>query len=179
MLPVAIDLTDRLVVCVGAGPVTARRVASFLAEGARVRVIAPERCAAVAELEHDWVPRKVRATDLDGAWFVHTATGDLDIDHEVAGWARERNAFCITAGRSGDGSAAMAARRTIPTPDGHLQVAITSADPKRSVRLVKAVASWLRGQDLRPARDPRRLVPVGPAAGPRSTSVDQNRTEVA
>lgn len=161
MLPLSVDLTDRLVVCVGAGPVTARRLATFTAAGARVRVIAPERCPEVAGLPHQWVPRSVRATDLDGAWFVHTATGDPHVDARVARWAEARGAFCITAGDAREGSAAMPARRTLPTPDGELQVAITSADPRRSVRLVRAVAEWLQTQDLRPARDPRRLVPCG------------------
>lgn len=159
MLPLSVDFTDRLVVCVGAGPVTARRLAAFTEAGARVRVIAPERCPEVVRLPHQWVPRVVRATDLDGAWFVHTATGDRHVDARVARWAEKRRAFCITAGDVRAGSAAMPARRTLPTPDGELQVAITSADPRRSVRLVRAVAEWLQGQDLRPARDPRRLVP--------------------
>ena len=159
MLPISVDMTDRLVVCVGAGPVSARRAATFAAEGARVLVVAPERSDAMMQVPHTWVPRVVRASDLDGASFVHTATGDLDTDRTVARWAADRGVFCITAGHAVDGSAVLPARRSLATPDGSLHVAITSADPRRSVRLVRAVAAWLRGQDLRPARDPRPLVP--------------------
>ena len=43
-----LDLTDRRVVAVGGGPVTARRVAAFLEAGARVTVIAPQVCPQVA-----------------------------------------------------------------------------------------------------------------------------------
>lgn len=179
MLPLSVDLTDRLVLCVGAGPVAARRIATFREAGARVRVVAPERCGEVAGQPHEWVAREVRESDLDEVWFVHSATGDPAVDREVAAWARERQLFCITAGRASDGSAALPARRTLPTPDGTLTVAITSADPRRSVRLVKSVARWLAGQDLRPARDRRPLVPCSPRHDTTTTAADAARSHEA
>lgn len=180
MLPLSVDLAGRLVVCVGAGPVSARRAAAFADAGARVVVVAPQRCAAMGRVEHTWVARAVRAGDLDGAWFVHTATGDPAVDREVARWAEERRIFCVTAGRAADGSAAVPARRAVPTGDGTLQVAITSGDPRRSARLVRAVAAWLGGQDLHPARDRRRLVPVAtPAAALGAGDAWGTRGEVA
>ena len=49
-LPVVLDLTDRLVVAVGGGPVSARRGGAFLEEGARVRLIAPWAVEELTEL---------------------------------------------------------------------------------------------------------------------------------
>src|SRR6478672_4279823 len=49
-LPVVLDLTGRLVVAVGGGPVSARRVRAFLDEGAVVRVISPWLCEDLREL---------------------------------------------------------------------------------------------------------------------------------
>ena len=74
-LPLALDLTDRLVVMVGGGPVTGRRLHTFVAEGSRVRVVAPWVCEDVADVLAsdpavvEWVRRDYTGTDdLDGAW---------------------------------------------------------------------------------------------------------------
>ena len=81
-----LDLTDRRVVAVGGGPVTARRVAAFLEDGARVTVIAPQVCPQVAaHVAVGAVEHAARAwdgpADLEGACLVHTATG-VDGDAE-------------------------------------------------------------------------------------------------
>ena len=88
-LPLVLDLTDRLVVAVGGGPVAARRVKVFLAEGARVRVVAPYLCEDLRDLVHEgdvaWHVRDYAGpADLAGAWLVHTATGDKQVDAAVA-----------------------------------------------------------------------------------------------
>jgi uroporphyrin-III C-methyltransferase/precorrin-2 dehydrogenase/sirohydrochlorin ferrochelatase len=79
-LPVVLDLTGRLVVAVGGGPVSARRVRAFLDEGAVVRVISPWLCEDLRELALAgrvyWLARDYAgAGAVAGAWFAHTARG--------------------------------------------------------------------------------------------------------
>ena len=72
-----LDLTDRLVVCVGGGSVAERRIAWLRAAGARVRVVAPEATDGLSALAAsggiEWLARPFDASDLDDAWFCHTA----------------------------------------------------------------------------------------------------------
>src|SRR6186997_2530750 len=60
-LPVVLDLGGRLVVAIGGGPVSARRVRAFLDERAVVRVVAPWLCEDLRDLAAagrvDWAPR--------------------------------------------------------------------------------------------------------------------------
>ena len=42
MYPVMLDLRGRVVLVVGAGPIATRKAEGLVAEGARVRVVAPE-----------------------------------------------------------------------------------------------------------------------------------------
>ena len=64
-----LDVTDRLVVCVGAGAVAERRIGRLRAAGARVRLIAPAATPALAALaaagEIAWHARTFDPADLD------------------------------------------------------------------------------------------------------------------
>ncbi|HET8595292.1 MAG TPA: uroporphyrinogen-III C-methyltransferase [Intrasporangium sp.] len=141
-LPLVLDLTDRLVVAVGGGPVSARRVQAFLAEGARVRVVAPYLCEDLLDLVHEgdisWHVRDYAGTDdLDGAWLVHTATGDRDVDETVARDAESLRIWCVNAGSAATTRASVPARATVCTPDGTVTVAVhAGSDPglARSLR---------------------------------------------
>jgi uroporphyrin-III C-methyltransferase/precorrin-2 dehydrogenase/sirohydrochlorin ferrochelatase len=159
-LPIVLDLTDRLVVAVGGGPVSARRVAAFLAEGARVRVIAPYVCEDLHDLVHEgeiaWHVRDYAgAADLDGAWLVHTATGDAEVDAAVAADADSLTIWCVNAASAATTRASVPARAHVRTPDGAVTVAVhAGGDPglSRSVRdgVEQAVASG--ALDLRRTR---------------------------
>ncbi len=89
-LPVGLDVTGRRVVVVGGGPASASGVSTLLAAGALVEVVAPYVCEELAVLvasgEVAWAPRDYEGHhDLDGAWLVHTAAGDREVDDAVAG----------------------------------------------------------------------------------------------
>ena len=96
--PIALDLGDASVLVVGGGPVAARKVDGLLAAGAAVTVVAivvseqldREQCAAVHE-------RAFRPADVDGAKLVITATGDVDVDRDVAAVCRARNIWVNAA----------------------------------------------------------------------------------
>ncbi|MGN6753452.1 MAG: uroporphyrinogen-III C-methyltransferase [Intrasporangium sp.] len=159
-LPLVLDLTDRLVVAVGGGPVSARRVAALLAEGARLRVVAPYLCEDLRDLVHEghiaWHVRDYAGPgDLDGAWLVHTATGDPEVDEAVATDAEALRIWCVNAGSAATTRASVPARARVSTPDGRVTVAVhAGGDPGlgRSVRdgVEQALASG--ALDLRRTR---------------------------
>lgn len=168
-----LDLTDRLVICVGAGRVAERRIERLRAAGARVRVVAPEATEGLAALaatgEIEWLARSFDAADLDDAWFCHTATGSASIDASVVDAAEARRVWCVNAGHGGKGTARLAAETT----SGDVMVGVVStagADPRRSVAVRDAIATRLAEGAL-PLRRRRRtsvggVALVGGGPGP-------------
>ncbi|MFC3689450.1 uroporphyrinogen-III C-methyltransferase [Aquipuribacter hungaricus] len=143
-VPVGLRLTGRRVVCVGGGPVSARRTRALLDGGAEVHVVAPELCEDLAEHARagrvTWHSRGYEPADLDGAWFVHTATGDRATDSRVAADAEQRRVWCVDAT---DAAASSAWFPAVARVDD-VSVAVTAGgDPRRAARLRDAVATAL------------------------------------
>jgi uroporphyrin-III C-methyltransferase/precorrin-2 dehydrogenase/sirohydrochlorin ferrochelatase len=92
-LPIFLKLEDRLAVVIGGGTVAARKVELLHRAGARIRVVAPELCAALATATADiaHVERRFQPDDLDGADLVIAATDDRDVNAAVATAARARH----------------------------------------------------------------------------------------
>ncbi|WP_062288985.1 uroporphyrinogen-III C-methyltransferase [Demequina phytophila] len=165
-----IDLKGRRVLVAGAGNVASRRVKRFLAEGARVAVVAPVASDDIVRLaQHGdltWEARAVTPADLDDAWFVLAATSDPAVNDAVAGWAEERRVFCIDASDASRGTA----RQAAVSRHGELAVGVISTDrpdPKRIRAVRDAIAAHLDtgGADLRRRRTGAgRVILVG--AGP-------------
>ena len=161
-LPVVLDLTGRLVVAFGGGPITAGPLRSFLDEGAEVRVVSPWVCEEVRDLlaEHPahmtWVQRDHDGpTDLDDAWLVHTATGDPLVDAAVRAEAETLRIWCIDGHDAGMGAARVPARTRVRTPDGIVTVAVDAAadvDLADTVRDGIDLALRTGGLDLRSHR---------------------------
>lgn len=85
--PVFIDMEDRTVLIVGAGKIALRRVRTLLHFSARIRVIAPDFCRELAELEESG---KIRAEhraylsgDIQGAAFVIAATDSREVNRQI------------------------------------------------------------------------------------------------
>ncbi len=150
-LPLALDVTDRLVVLVGGGPVAARRLRSFVEEGARARVVAPWVCEEVADLlvahpgRVQWLDRDYAGPgDLDGAWLVHTAVGEVSVDRRVAADADAAHLWCIDATSSRTTAAAVPARTSVSTADGTVTItAHSGGDPVLASSVRDAVAAGL------------------------------------
>ncbi|MFP5336163.1 MAG: uroporphyrinogen-III C-methyltransferase [Actinomycetes bacterium] len=145
-VPLTLDVRGRRAVVVGGGPVAARRTADLVAAGADVLVVAPALCEDLDDLARlgtvSWAPREYAAGDLEGAWLVHTATGDSHVDDAVAAEAEARAVWCVHAAAAHRGTARTPAT-VRPEPD--LIVAVSSApgaapDPRRVARLARAVA---------------------------------------
>ncbi|WJW74370.1 siroheme synthase CysG [Thiohalobacter sp. IOR34] len=93
-LPVFFTLKDQPCLVVGGGAVAARKAGLLSRAGGRVRVVAPELGATLAEraargeIEHR--ARTFEAGDLDGMRLVIAATDDRDINAEVSRLAQAR-----------------------------------------------------------------------------------------
>ena len=80
LAPLLLDLTGRLVVVAGGGPVAERRVRTTLGGGATVRVIARHACSGIADLAEagriELHQRDFSAVDAEGAFLLIAATDD-------------------------------------------------------------------------------------------------------
>lgn len=150
-LPLTVGLAGREVLLVGAGPVSARRAQTFLEAGAHLRVVAPTIASEMADVvagagDGDGVVVVVRPftpADLDTPWMVHVATGDAQVDAEIAALCEARRIWCVTAGDAALGSVRVPARTAVATPAGLVRIAVDSGDPRRSVRVGRHVARSL------------------------------------
>lgn len=141
--PVVLDLSGWRCLVVGGGPVAARRVRGLLASGAIVTVVAPEIAdeldaltasvprpgVAVEGLRRDYEPGEAAGYQL-----VLTATGDPDVDRQVASDARTAGALVATAERGITGALQLPAVHR----DGPVVVAVSTGGAS------PALARWLR-----------------------------------
>ena len=96
-----IDLSRRPCLVVGAGTVAAEKIDGLLAAGASVRVVAPEATEAIAGLAEEgriqFEQRRFEPSDVAGAFVVVAATGDLEVEREVARVAEQRGCLVNVA----------------------------------------------------------------------------------
>jgi uroporphyrin-III C-methyltransferase/precorrin-2 dehydrogenase/sirohydrochlorin ferrochelatase len=90
--PAFLKLTGRRVVVVGGGPVAAGKLASLLAAGAEVTVVAPEVRPEIEQRGVRIERRPFTPQDLDGAWWV-IAAAPPDVNRAVLAAAEERRIF--------------------------------------------------------------------------------------
>ncbi|RLK47341.1 uroporphyrinogen-III C-methyltransferase [Microbacterium telephonicum] len=168
-----IPLAGRDVLMVGGGDVTARRLRRFAADGALVRIVAPVLGAATRALVDGgaatWTPAEFRPGAVEGAWLVHTATGDPRTDLDVVAACERARVLCINASDGAHGSA----RLTAQTRAGDVAVGVVSdagVDPRRSSRVRDAIGALLDDGALpvrrRRRRGPGRVDLVGGGPGP-------------
>jgi siroheme synthase-like protein len=99
VFPVFLRLEGRWVLVAGAGQVAARKIASLLEAGARVRVVAPEATDEVRRWAEEgrvaWSQRKLEADDVDGARLVVAATSDPEAQRLALEAAEARGVFVV------------------------------------------------------------------------------------
>lgn len=147
--PTALRLLGRPVLVVGGGPVATRRAKGLLDAGARVTVVAPVASDALRELADagllTWEPRAYRSEDVDGVWFVQTATGDSAVDAQVSADAEAQRIWCVNAS---DHEASAAWTPAVAVVDD-VKIAVNAGgDPRRAMALRDAVATALESGDL-------------------------------
>ena len=118
----------------------------------------------VASAVVTWERREYAAADLDGAWLVHTATGDRAVDDAGGGATpRQRRIWCVRA----DDARGSRAWTPAVARAGDVTVAVTAGgDPRRATALRDAIALALDsgGLPLRPHR------PARPGTSPSSAA---------
>ena len=151
--PITLRLSGRKVVVVGGGRLATRRALGLVDAGADVIVIAPEATDAIvfaAESQSlTWLQRPFKSGDLDGAWFVQTATGSTEVDRRVEAEAEERRIWCV---RTGDAANTAAWTPAVARVDDVIVAVNAGADPKRAVALRDAISNSLQAGDFPLAR---------------------------
>jgi precorrin-2 dehydrogenase / sirohydrochlorin ferrochelatase len=92
-----LDVAGRRSVVVGGGTVGHEKAAGLVACGAAVTVVSPDLDDAFAALEVEWVARRYRASDLEGAFLVIAATADREVNEAVSRDAEARGMLCNVA----------------------------------------------------------------------------------
>jgi uroporphyrin-III C-methyltransferase/precorrin-2 dehydrogenase/sirohydrochlorin ferrochelatase len=97
--PLFLRLEGRRVVVAGAGLVAENKLAELVSTRAELLVVAPSATEAVSALAAEgaitWQRRTFEDRDLDGAWLVIAATGDADVQRQIASGCAERRVFCV------------------------------------------------------------------------------------
>ncbi len=101
LYPVNLKVEGRRCVIIGGGRVAARKAASLLECGARVRVISPELKSDFDELRVEQVARPYQAGDLEGAFLVIAATDDQAVNRAVEAEAQQRGLLLNVVDRPG------------------------------------------------------------------------------
>lgn len=98
LLPIFVKLRGRLVVVVGGGAVAEGKIEGLFPAEARVRVVAPQVTAAIAQWvaqgKAEWRAKKFTAGDLHGAFLVIAATSAAGVNEAVFQQADARGILC-------------------------------------------------------------------------------------
>jgi precorrin-2 dehydrogenase/sirohydrochlorin ferrochelatase len=98
MFPIFLKLEGRPCLVVGAGTIATPKIASLLAAGGAVTVVAPEVTEDISAQGREGKfilhQREFQSSDLEGMFLVITATNVKSVNHEVAEAARARNILC-------------------------------------------------------------------------------------
>ncbi len=98
LFPMFLKLTGRSCLVVGAGGVGELKIASLLAAGAAVKVVAPQASDAVAQWARDgkisWQQREYVHSDLCGVFLVVVATGSPQLNDGIYREAQRGGVLC-------------------------------------------------------------------------------------
>ena len=92
-----LDVAGRRCVVVGGGAVGFEKASGLAACSAHVTVISPDLHPAFAELDVEWVCRRYRTGDLNGAFLVIAATADQKVNSRVSRDAEHLGKLCNVA----------------------------------------------------------------------------------
>jgi len=140
--PVFLDLKDRSVLVVGAGPVALRKTKGLLEAGARVTVVAPESLPDFDRLPVRLIRRPFRASDLAGAVLVFAATDDRLVNHRIGVAAKGRGVFANIADSAEECDFVVPAR--VQSGTVHIAISTGGSSPRLSAELRRKLEQLLR-----------------------------------
>lgn len=171
LLPIFLKLYGRPCVVVGGGRIAESRIIGLEEAGAAVIVIAPKATRRVEEWARagrvQWLRRRFRPRDLDGAALVISATNSQQVNKSVFEEARQRRIFCnaVDDPKRCDFYYGAVVRR------GDLQIAISTSGACPSLaqrlrrdlerQLTQKYAAWV--EQLRRSRSELRTQPMSKA----------------
>jgi uroporphyrin-III C-methyltransferase / precorrin-2 dehydrogenase / sirohydrochlorin ferrochelatase len=106
LYPLAVDLRNKPVLVVGAGPVAARKLAELIRCGAHITVVAPEPGPGVLRLENaiSLKQRPFQIGDELGRYLVFACTNFPDVNAQIAALCHSANILCNVADDSESGT---------------------------------------------------------------------------
>ncbi|MFN8015744.1 MAG: bifunctional precorrin-2 dehydrogenase/sirohydrochlorin ferrochelatase [Acidimicrobiia bacterium] len=137
--PIVLLFDDRKVVVVGAGKIASRKIDGLIAGGAKnITVIAPEATDHVLGLASkgaiNYLQKEFVEDDLEGAFFVTTATDNHQVNNDVFNAGEKRNIFVNSADDPVNCSSILMST----VRQGDVTIAISTAGKS------PAFAKWLR-----------------------------------
>jgi siroheme synthase-like protein len=130
-----LEVRDRDVLVVGAGPIGTQKARGLHAQGAHVTVVAPEISPEIDAMNGLVLLRRAyRVEDLDRRWLVIAATGDPDLQQRIHDEATERRIWVNCADEP--------SRCSFILPAVHRQGAVTVSVSTGGAS--PALAGWLR-----------------------------------
>jgi precorrin-2 dehydrogenase/sirohydrochlorin ferrochelatase len=140
--PVFLDLKDRPVLVVGAGPIALRKTRGLLEAGARITVVAPDILPDFDDLPVRLIRRHFRAPDLAGAVLVFAATGDRQVNHRIGIAAKGKGIFANIADSAEECDFVVPAR--VERGDVHIAISTGGTSPRLSADLRRKLEDLLR-----------------------------------
>lgn len=141
MYPIFLDLTGRLAVVIGAGPVALRKVRGLLEADAVVKVVSPRFHPEFEGLSVERIQREYQSGDLEGALLAFTATDQRQINDQVARDARARGILINVADARSECAFFVPAR--LRHEDLQIAVATAGSGPRRAAEVRDRIAHWL------------------------------------
>ncbi len=157
-----LNLEGRRCVVIGGGAVGYEKAAGLVECGADVVVVSPELDESFADLDVDWVPRRYRTGDLDGAFLVIAATSDSDANSRVFRDAEQLGKLVNVADVPDLCNFILPAVHR----EGSIAVAVSTwgASPALAKRLRSQIAELVRARARRPRRGAARDAARGQGA---------------
>lgn len=155
LAPLLVDLTGRLVVIAGGGPVAERRARTALGGGATVHVVTTKACSGLTDLAEagriELSLRDFEPTDTDGAFLLVAATDDPHVNAAMRDAAKASGCLLNDATEPDDGDVIVPAELR----QGRLRITVSTsgASPSVSRRIRDRIAAefdprWQRYLDV-------------------------------
>jgi uroporphyrin-III C-methyltransferase / precorrin-2 dehydrogenase / sirohydrochlorin ferrochelatase len=148
LYPLFLKLAGRTVLVVGAGAVAERKIATLLASGARVKVVAPRATDRIQQLANeraiDWVARPFEEADAQGMWLMIAATSDREVQSRAAAAAEGHRVFVVAVDDPGNATAYSGA--VVRRPPITMAISSSGATPALT-RLLREIVEQLLPSD--------------------------------